>query len=163
MTGPADTSRPPADSRLGSGAWIFTPAFSYLAVSWVISVHAREVFEVGAPRVWYAAGGVLMVAGAAAYVRGLSVLRGARRSGALARTGPFRRARHPLYSAWLFYVVPGVCLVSRSWLVMLTPLVLYACVRAFVGAEEARLRRRFGAEYGAYAERTPRLSPWLFH
>ncbi len=76
---------------------------------------------------------------------------------ALVTTGPFARSRNPMMlcvmaaQAGLFLALPSVftlvCLVVGIWAVV-----------AQVGVEERLLRRRFGAQYDAYAATTPR---WL--
>ena len=75
--------------------------------------------------------------------------------------GPFRFIRHPRYAgaiagkvafALVFASVPGWFLLL-AWSVLLT---------RQVGREEAHLRKLFGAEYEAYAQKTARLLPGIY-
>jgi protein-S-isoprenylcysteine O-methyltransferase Ste14 len=82
----------------------------------------------------------------------------------LVTSGFYSIVRHPLYVgnflAWL-----GIALVPRSgWLVVTTCLAFWLYYERIMFAEEEYLRRSFGPEYEAWAERTPafvpRLSSW---
>ena len=162
---PREVERPePCGSFLGVGPLVATPAVLYLGASWAARAWLPSVFKAGFPPAlfWYGAGGVLVVPGILGHLRSLKVLRAARARGSFARHGPYARARHPAYSAWLFYVLPGLSLLSRSWPGLGTPLVFYAAFRAFIGREERTLLNCFGAGYATYRKRTPLISPLPF-
>ncbi len=77
----------------------------------------------------------------------------------LIRTGPFRRMRHPLYTALLIAVFAGVICPPRlvpiaDWLGLVVVLYLKSIL------EERHLRNRF-REYTGYAAVTPRFLPRL--
>jgi protein-S-isoprenylcysteine O-methyltransferase Ste14 len=159
----AGDERGPADHVLGAGPQIGAPTAAYLAASWAASVRWPGPFVLTAPPVgwWYAVAAVLVVLGVVGTCRARQRMRSARQAGRLATDGPYARARHPIYSAWLYFIVPGVAAASRSWLVLLTPLVFYAAIRACIGREERKLRARFREAYDRYAARTPLLSPFV--
>ncbi len=78
----------------------------------------------------------------------------------LVTTGPYRRVRHPMYSA-LIGVFSGLALIAANWLMV--PLLLgsaYALVRR-VGKEEAMMIAVFGDEYRDYMRRSGRFLPPL--
>ncbi len=104
-------------------------------------------------------GGGLIVIGLPLYVWALRHFNRARRAGAIATTGPYARCRHPIYATWIFLIVPGVCLLTGSWLVLTTPLVMYLAARLLVGREERAMEARFGQAWRAYRERTGRFWP----
>jgi protein-S-isoprenylcysteine O-methyltransferase Ste14 len=106
-----------------------------------------------------AVGSGLVLAGVPLYVWGLRVFRRAWGQGELATTGPYARCRHPIYATWIFLIVPGVCLLTGSWLVLTAPLAMYAAARLFVWKEEADLERRFGEAYRAWRRRTGAFVP----
>ena len=69
------------------------------------------------------------------------------------RSGPYRYARHPLYVG-SSVMAAGVAIGAGSWAVAaLVALYMGSTIAAAVRTEEAFLRRRFGEEYDAYAER----------
>jgi protein-S-isoprenylcysteine O-methyltransferase Ste14 len=87
-----------------------------------------------------------------------SVLYHAQRHDALATSGPYSRIRHPQYVAFVLILI-GFLL---QWPTMLT-LVMFPVLLVMYGrlaiTEEAEMRARFGAEFEAYAARTPRFLP----
>jgi protein-S-isoprenylcysteine O-methyltransferase Ste14 len=89
-----------------------------------------------------------------------SVLYRAQRASRLATTGPYARIRHPQYVAFVMILL-GFLL---QWPTLLT-LVMFPILVAMYGrlavTEEREMRERFGAEFDAYAARTPRFIPAL--
>ena len=87
-----------------------------------------------------------------------NVLYKAQRSNTLATTGPYARIRHPQYVAFVLILL-GFLL---QWPTLLTlamfPILLVMYARLAM-TEEAEMRKRFGAEFEAYAARTPRFLP----
>ena len=87
-----------------------------------------------------------------------NVLYHAQRRNALAKTGPYARIRHPQYVAFVLILL-GFLL---QWPTLLT-LVMFPILLAMYGrlaiTEEAEMRKRFGAEFEAYAACTPRFLP----
>lgn len=83
------------------------------------------------------------------------------REQALVTDGPYRWARHPIYTAFLM-ILGAPLLISANWLVgglwlAATGLDIAGRVRF----EETLLEEQFGAAYHAYAARTGRLAPRL--
>jgi len=79
----------------------------------------------------------------------------------LTRTGPYRRVRHPMYSAFLI-ILSAPLLVTANWVVGLSWIGATAIeVAARVRFEEALLAETFGDDYYDYAQQTGRLLPRL--
>ena len=82
----------------------------------------------------------------------------AQRRNELAKTGPYARIRHPQYVAFVLILL-GFLL---HWPTLLT-LVMFPILLVMYGrlaiTEEAEMRKRFGADFEAYAARTPRFLP----
>jgi protein-S-isoprenylcysteine O-methyltransferase Ste14 len=77
----------------------------------------------------------------------------------LNRTGMYSVTRHPLYLG-NFLISMGIALFERSWWVALvTALLFILYYERIMFAEEAFLRREFGADYAAWADRTPPFVP----
>jgi protein-S-isoprenylcysteine O-methyltransferase Ste14 len=133
----------------------------WYAVSWAARVWLHPHLELPAAIVWPArvAGGLLLAVGTGFFVRAFRALLAARRHGAVATTGPFACCRHPMYAAWVFWLVPGLALWSGSWPDLALPFVFYASFRLLIGREERRLAERF-PEYAEYAARTRRIRAW---
>jgi protein-S-isoprenylcysteine O-methyltransferase Ste14 len=77
----------------------------------------------------------------------------------LVTEGVYRRVRHPMYSALLLFSL-GQALSGANWIAGPAYLaVMLPLVALRLGPEEAMMRAKFGAEWDAYAARTPRLIP----
>ena len=87
-----------------------------------------------------------------------NVLYHAQQRKALAKSGPYARIRHPQYVAFVL-VLLGFLLQWPTLLTLLMfPILLVMYARLAV-TEEAEMRKQFGAEFEAYAARTPRFLP----
>jgi protein-S-isoprenylcysteine O-methyltransferase Ste14 len=79
----------------------------------------------------------------------------------LIQNGPYRRVRHPMYTAFLV-MLAGMLLLSANWFVGgggLAFVLLLMAVRT--PREERMLIRRFGDDYRSYMGRTGRYLPRL--
>jgi protein-S-isoprenylcysteine O-methyltransferase Ste14 len=78
----------------------------------------------------------------------------------LAKRGPYRFVRHPLYLSYLvaWLAIPAVLLDPLGLAAAAGMAVIY--VIAARQEEALLLRSELGAEYGAYHRRTPMLLPW---
>jgi protein-S-isoprenylcysteine O-methyltransferase Ste14 len=77
----------------------------------------------------------------------------------LATTGIYGLVRNPIYSAWILFLLPGLALLSRSWPLLLTPVVAYVVFKLRIGRENEYLERRFGDTYRRYQSEVNELVP----
>jgi protein-S-isoprenylcysteine O-methyltransferase Ste14 len=91
-----------------------------------------------------------------------SVLYQAQRANQLATTGLYARIRHPQYVAFVLILL-GFLLQWPTLLTLAMFPILVAMYGRLAVTEEREMRERFGAEYDAYAARTPRFVPALRH
>ena len=77
----------------------------------------------------------------------------------LIQNGPYRRVRHPMYTAFLI-MIAGMLLLSANWFLGVPPLlgVLFVMINR-TPKEEAMMLDRFGDEYRDYMARTGRHLP----
>lgn len=80
-------------------------------------------------------------------------------AGMLNMTGIYSVVRHPLYVGNYFLWLGVVMLPASGWLVLVTTLIFWVYYERIMFAEEEFLRRRFGAEFEAWADRTPAVIP----
>ena len=81
------------------------------------------------------------------------------RNRVLVKTGPYRWIRHPSYFAKIFFLLPGLAVLFRTWLPIASlPLVVIIWSRA-VDKEEKELVEDFGEEYLKYQEKTGKFFP----
>jgi protein-S-isoprenylcysteine O-methyltransferase Ste14 len=76
----------------------------------------------------------------------------------LITTGPYRRIRHPLYTAMLGYAA-GLALLTANWVFVGLLVVMIAWLPARVSREEQMMIEKFGDEYKAYMRSTGRFFP----
>jgi len=77
----------------------------------------------------------------------------------LVTSGVFAICRHPLYASWILLISPGLTLLTRSWPLMIMPLVAYLVFRFLISEEDDYLRRRFGNAYLEYRAEVNELFP----
>ena len=87
-----------------------------------------------------------------------NVLYHAQRTHTLAKSGPYARIRHPQYVAFVLILL-GFLLQWPTLLTLLMFPILLVMYGRLATTEEVEMRKRFGAEYDAYAARTPRFFP----
>ena len=89
-----------------------------------------------------------------------NVLYHAQRRKALATTGPYARIRHPQYVAFVLILLGFLLQWPTLLTLLMFPILLVMYARLAI-TEEAEMRQQFGAEFDAYAARTPRfIASW---
>ena len=77
----------------------------------------------------------------------------------LVTCGPYRRIRHPMYTA-VFLSVIGLCMITSNGLILILSLPMMApAIANRMTREERMLIEKFGDEYRRYMGRTGRLLP----
>ncbi len=110
-----------------------------------------------------ALGALLVCAGLALIFWTTYVLRNWWVKNRLCTTGPFRWFRHPMYAAWISFICLGVAVYRDSWVFLLWVVSLHVVWRRLVVHEEKMMSECFQDEYRAYAERTGRFIPRVWH
>lgn len=77
----------------------------------------------------------------------------------LITTGPFRLAKHPLYTAVALLVLPWAGFLLDTWLGLVLGAVLYVASRMYSPEEERTLAEAFGPEWDEYGRHV--AMPWL--
>jgi protein-S-isoprenylcysteine O-methyltransferase Ste14 len=76
-------------------------------------------------------------------------------------SGPYRRIRHPIYTAFLL-ILGSFLLIAANWFIGLLWIGMTGLdVAARMNTEEAMLLGQFGENYRAYMQKTGRLLPRL--
>jgi protein-S-isoprenylcysteine O-methyltransferase Ste14 len=79
--------------------------------------------------------------------------------GKLVTTGAYGVVRNPLYSSATFLILPGVALLTWTWVYFVPAAFLYVGVMLFIGQEEKQLTKAFGPVYEEYTAKVDRLIP----
>ncbi len=110
----------------------------------------------------YALGGALIGVSLPLWLATARLLAACQPQGILLTEGVYRLCRHPMYGNAICFTLTGLCLLWRSWVMLLVPLLALAMARLLVRREERLLARRYGAAWARYAARTPCLIPRLW-
>jgi protein-S-isoprenylcysteine O-methyltransferase Ste14 len=134
----------------------------YLAMSGIgrFNIYARETYSIG---LLFILAGLLVRWFAIFQLRKyFTVNVSIREDHQLIQKGLYRYLRHPSYSGSLLSFL-GLALVFNNWLTFL--IIFFPILFAFlyrISVEEAQLRKSFGDDYLAYAQRTKKLIPGFY-
>ena len=148
-------------SRWGVGPRIFSGAFGALIFAAAATYHWPEVCRVyRVPRsVAVTIAMALFVIGIVLWLAGVVSVMKAYNRDQLVTSGVYRLVRHPIYSAWIVLILPGVAFLARSWPLLLVPLVAYAAFKLLIHREDDNLRERYGQAYVDYRAQVNELIP----
>jgi protein-S-isoprenylcysteine O-methyltransferase Ste14 len=104
-------------------------------------------------------GVILLAVGIPLWLAGVVAAMTAYNRDALMTSGVFGMVRHPIYSAWIVFVLPGVGLLCRSWPLLGATLVAYAVFKLTIRREDEYLEQRFGQAYRDYRSRVNEIIP----
>lgn len=127
----------------------------------IVSRHFDPFFRIGIVPYW-----ILLILGILLILIGipfliiamLTVVR-AYHADKLVTDGIYKFCRHPLYAAWVVFIVPGIVLLVNSWIGLTTPIFMYFILRILVREEEAYMESVFGSEYLEYKKNVPCILP----
>jgi protein-S-isoprenylcysteine O-methyltransferase Ste14 len=146
--------------------WGVGPRFTVLSVGYgavclAVSFWLPDIFLIDTVPVWLLVllGSLLIAVGIPFFFVSAAAVHRAYHAGRLLTGGVYRLCRHPLYASWVVFIVPGVVLITRTWLGLSVPVFMYVLLRILVRKEEAYLESRFGEEYRAYRARVPAVFP----
>ena len=151
-------------SMLGIGLYFAFISLIYLSIVMIIDHYTDPLFKIDLlpNEILYITGMALLLFGIPYYVLCAVTIRKAYNRDSLCTTGVYSTCRHPLYSTWIFFIIPGIVLFFRSWILLSLPLVMYVILLLLAGKEEKYLEKRFGDEYSTYKERTNFAFPKLW-
>lgn len=107
----------------------------------------------------FALGILLAVFGLAFQASSAFELIRAYRAGKLATRGSFGLCRNPIFSWWIFSILPALALMLNSWLLLAVAVVFRVLSGGLAKTEEAELGELFGEEYWRYKARTRAFLP----
>ncbi len=151
-------------SRWGIGPWLTIITAVYAAVVLVIDLALDPLFKIPAVpnAALYSISGVLIAGGIVMLALSGRDLNRAYDTGDICTTGMFAVCRHPIYSAWILYILPGLALLFKSWLLLTVPAVMYLAFRVLIRKEENYLEENFGETYLDYKRRVYAVLPTIF-
>lgn len=82
--------------------------------------------------------------------------------GRLCTSGVYSLMRHPIYGAWISFIVPGIAIMTGSLVGLTVPLFMYLVFRRLIATEERYLEEKFGEVYQEYRHRVWAIFPRLW-
>lgn len=139
----------------GVAPLIAVPTFVYLIISAIVSYLTKPFFSIIEndsvvliyPGIILIVPGVVMVAAC-----GRRLLKSFDKN-KLMTDGLYKIFRDPMYVAYLIFVIPGICLLFNSWLVLTTVLLNYVLYSKLIKREHKYLEKKFGTEYKNYLDK----------
>jgi len=152
-------------SRWGIGPVFALISIIYGAVMLAATRYFKPAWQIPfLPKEFLSASGIaLIVIGVPFFIVSVRAVSKAYNRGALVTGGIYRFCRHPLYSAWVFFIVPGIVFLVNSLPGLTTPFFMYYLLRKLAIKEEIYLENTFGSEYNEYKKQVPFVLPvgWL--
>ncbi len=146
--------------------WGVGPKFGLFSASYCILMVALSNYFDPFFKIHFVSSGVLttvatilILIGIPFYIVSIVTIKRAFTAGRLVTEKTFGMCRHPVYSAWIIFFVPGIMLLINTWIGLTAPLVMYILLLKLVKKEEAYLETVFGNEYLAYKEMIPTVLP----
>ncbi|MBN1815201.1 MAG: MBL fold metallo-hydrolase [Anaerolineae bacterium] len=140
--------------------------FSMLCFVLALAVHTvwYPLFVIqGIPlAVLIAVGLVLISIGVPMWIAASKEVDRAFEAGELATQGIYALCRHPIYGSATFFVIPGILLFFRSWLLFAVSVAMVILASLLVRREEVHLRDKFGQAYLEYAASVNALFPRIW-
>jgi protein-S-isoprenylcysteine O-methyltransferase Ste14 len=148
-------------SRWGIGPHIAVVTLAYAAIAGTATSRWPDVCRIRlVPPTFLAAMAILLlIAGVPMLVMSERSVMAGYNHDQLFTAGVSGLVRHPIYSAWIVFLLPALALLSRSWPQLLMPLIAYAVFKLLIHREDEYLQQRFGEAYLAYGARVNELIP----
>ena len=136
----------------GAAPKIAIPTFIYLLFTIIIDYLTRPLFIIAQRNysTLIILGIILILAGAIIVVNVSIKLQKSFKTNILMTDGLYKIVRNPMYVAYLIFVIPGICILFNSWLVLTTIILNYILLRIFIKEEYKYLEDKFGDEYKRY-------------
>jgi len=139
----------------GVAPLIAIPTFIYLILTVLIGKSMDTKFTITTNHYFFLAaiGIILIITGILMVISCGRKLLNSFNNGLLMTDGLYRIFRNPMYAAYLLFVIPGICLLFNSWLVLTTVVINYILFSIFIKREHRYLKEKFSSEYDEYLEK----------
>jgi len=152
-------------TKWGVGPKFFVYSVLYGVLIIAATIYFYPLFQISfiPYRILASVGAILILTGIPFYVTSLVSVMRAFKEGHLVTDGVYGMCRHPIYSAWVIFFVPGLALLINSWVGFTISVVMYFLLKTLVKEEDQYLEKTFGEEYLAYRKKVPAVLPigWL--
>jgi protein-S-isoprenylcysteine O-methyltransferase Ste14 len=139
----------------GAGPKIMAPAALYFVIVAIVSYVYRPMFDMTfLPReITLVLAALFLVVGIPLWLAAVVYFLLAYTKGEMATKGPYALMPNPIYSSWTVFVFPAIALLLNWWLLLGTPIVMYAAFRMFIKAEDNFMQHKYGRKYEEYRQK----------
>jgi protein-S-isoprenylcysteine O-methyltransferase Ste14 len=148
--------------------WGVGPKFTVISVGvavLVVLIHymlfPEMIFIIWSKFINIVLGAVLILIGLVIFVRPARYIDEYYNDGMLCTTGIYSYMRHPIYGAWILFIVPGIVIIIGSIIGLIIPLIIYGIFRWLIPREEKYLEDKFGKEYKEYKNNVNAIIPTM--
>jgi protein-S-isoprenylcysteine O-methyltransferase Ste14 len=146
--------------------WGVGPVFTALSLLYgviILILHLVYLqsltFTIGDRSINLIIGGVLIAIGLPVFIIPALTIDKYFFSNRLCTTGVYGFIRHPIYGAWITFIIPGTVIVMGSVIGITVPVFMYVVYRRLIKKEEQYLEVKFGAQYREYKKRVGGVFP----
>ncbi len=127
-------------SRWGVGPIFASLSISYGLIMLLISKYYQPLFQFCFIPYWLlrVVGILFIIIGTLFFIISVKAVMQAYNSDKLVTKGVYQFCRHPLYTSWGVFIVPGIVFLANSWLGMTAPIFMYFLLRKLVTKKENR-------------------------
>jgi len=145
---------------LGVGLKLTLISFFFTATIFTVHFLWMSHLSIPIPRIITQVLGILLVTtGVPIYLISVKTIFKYFHEGKLATKGTYAFFRHPLYAAWIVFIVPGIILLINSLIGLIVPVFIYGVFKIFIGEEDKYLEEKFGDEFLEYKKRVGEIFP----
>lgn len=143
---------------IGQGGKIMLSACPFIIVAVVIHTSAPQVASLP-PALDFIkpVGYIIILPGITLWLTGVVQLLIWFPRGKLITTGAYGVSRNPIYSSFILFILPGISLLTLTWVYLVAAASLLVSVLVFIRKEERQLESVFGGEYTNYKSRVDRV------
>lgn len=146
----------------GIGPKLAALTFAYSLIPMFLTYRYPDCFILSfiPASIFKALGMILLTLGIPLWALSAAAIRKGFKEGVLCTRGVYSIVRHPLYSAIIVFIVPGILMFFRSWALFTIPLVAYSIFKRLIRREEEYLSEQFGEAYVKYKSRVNSVLPF---
>ncbi|WP_455276470.1 methyltransferase family protein [[Eubacterium] cellulosolvens] len=149
--------------------WGVGPIFTLISVAYCIVIFIIHsfwfpslTFVIISREVNLVLGMILIIVGLLVFLIPVSIIDKYFYEGKLCTTGIYSFIRHPMYGAWIVFIIPGMVLIRGSLLGLSIPIFMYAIFKILIPKEEEYLEKKFGKEYIEYEKKVNAIFPTIW-
>ena len=104
----------------------------------------------------------LMIVGVYFWLDSVRLIATRFKSGVLITEGVYRLVRNPMYTGFIFFIVPGLSLILNNLLIILSSIVMLLIFKINIYKEEQYLKQQFGTAYQDYMSKVKQIIPFIW-